>query len=98
MLDFRRWFTSHVRCLIGVVFTFACFARRPPRPAASGAVVARLLPLCPASPQPACGAVPPGAREGRRVPQRYHARTPAMAAGGTTKRWTAVDVLAASTD
>jgi IS1 family transposase len=34
------------------------------------------------------------AREGQRVPRRYRARTPAMAAGVTTQRWTAVEFLA----
>jgi hypothetical protein len=35
----------------------------------------------------------PQARAGRRRPQRYQARTPAMAAGITTHRWTVVEVL-----
>jgi hypothetical protein len=36
----------------------------------------------------------PQARGGRRHPQRYRARTPAMAAGLTTRRWTSVGFLA----
>jgi IS1 family transposase len=35
----------------------------------------------------------PRARHGRRVPQRYVARTPAMAAGVTTHRWTTLEIL-----
>jgi hypothetical protein len=35
----------------------------------------------------------PQARAGQRFPQRYRARTPAMAAGITTRQWTAVEVL-----
>jgi IS1 family transposase len=35
----------------------------------------------------------PQARAGQRFPQRYRARTPAMAAGITTRRWTVVEVL-----
>jgi hypothetical protein len=35
----------------------------------------------------------PRAGAGRRVPQRYQARTPAMAAGVTTHRWTVGEVL-----
>jgi hypothetical protein len=33
-------------------------------------------------------------RGGKRVPQRYHQRTPAMAAGLTSRRWTVQEVLA----
>jgi IS1 family transposase/transposase-like protein len=35
----------------------------------------------------------PRCRGGRRVPQRYRARTPAMAAGLTTRRWSALEFL-----
>jgi hypothetical protein len=37
--------------------------------------------------------VQPRERGGKRQAQRYHQRTPAMAAGRTTRRWTARDVL-----
>ncbi len=33
-------------------------------------------------------------RGGQRIPHRYRQRTPAMAAGVTTRRWTVQDVLA----
>jgi transposase InsO family protein len=36
----------------------------------------------------------PPERGGRRLPRRYRARTPAMAAGLTTRRWSVVEVLA----
>jgi len=36
----------------------------------------------------------PGERGGNRLAQRYRPRTPAMAAGRTTRRWTAREVLA----
>ncbi len=35
----------------------------------------------------------PGARSGRRVPQRWQQRTPAMAAGVTRRRWTVQELL-----
>jgi hypothetical protein len=35
----------------------------------------------------------PIAREGKRPPQRYRQRTPAMAAGLTSRRWTVQDLL-----
>jgi transposase InsO family protein len=35
----------------------------------------------------------PITRGGRRAPRRYHQRTPAMAAGLTTRRWTVQDLL-----
>ena len=38
--------------------------------------------------------VQPGERGGNRLAQRYRQRTPAMAAGRTTRRWTAREVLA----
>jgi IS1 family transposase/transposase-like protein len=37
--------------------------------------------------------VQPRERGGNRMPQRYRQRTPAMAAGRTTRRWTACEVL-----
>jgi hypothetical protein len=37
--------------------------------------------------------VQPREREGKLVTQRYRQRTPAMAAGRTTRRWTAREVL-----
>jgi hypothetical protein len=37
--------------------------------------------------------VQPGERGGKRLAQRYRQRTPAMAAGRTTRRWTAREVL-----
>jgi transposase InsO family protein len=37
--------------------------------------------------------VQPRERGGKRVPQRYRQRTPAMAAGRTNRRWTAREVL-----
>jgi IS1 family transposase len=37
--------------------------------------------------------VQPQAREGKRLAQRYRQRTPAMAAGRTSRRWTAREVL-----
>jgi IS1 family transposase len=37
--------------------------------------------------------VPPRARGGKRLAQRYRQRTPAMAAGRTNRRWTAREVL-----
>jgi transposase InsO family protein len=37
--------------------------------------------------------VQPGERGGNRLAQRYRQRTPAMAAGRTTRRWTAREVL-----
>jgi hypothetical protein len=37
--------------------------------------------------------VQPHERGGKRLAQRYRQRTPAMAAGRTTRRWTARDVL-----
>ncbi len=36
----------------------------------------------------------PRERGGRRVPQRYRQRTPAMAAGLTSRRWTVRELLA----
>ena len=38
--------------------------------------------------------VQPRERDGKRLAQRYRQRTPAMAAGITTRRWTAREVLA----
>ena len=37
--------------------------------------------------------VQPREREGKRLAQRYRHRTPAMAAGRTTRRWTTREVL-----